>query len=91
MEGWNAEISMQRIGEDGVISDNVPIDTIRVSSDDLTVGCEDGIARLVAEDDDSLVEFEGESKPVGDGVAAPVSIGETRLEIRAELRTSGGE
>lgn len=90
-EGWTAEISMQRIGEDGVISDNVPIDTIRVSSDDLTVGCEDGIARLVAEDDDSLVEFEGESKPVGDGVAAPVSIGETRLEIRAELRTSGGE
>jgi hypothetical protein len=89
-EGWTAEISMQGIGEDGATSDQIPIDSVRVSSDDLTVDYEDGVANLVAEEYDLPVQFEGESQPVEEG-STSVTVGETRLEIRAELRTSGGD
>ena len=90
-EGWTAEISMQGVGEDGTTSDHVPIDVVRVSTDNLTINYEDGTARLAAEDHDSLVQFEGESHPVKQGSVPIVAIGETRLEIQAELRTSGGD
>ena len=88
-EGWTAEISMQGIGEDGTTSETVPINGVRVSSEDVNVDCEDGMARLIAESHDSLVQFEGESERVESETA--VTVGETRLEIRAELRTSGGD
>lgn len=87
-EGWTAEISMQGIGEDGGTSEPVPIDEVRVSAGDLNADCEDGVARLIAESHDSLVQFEGESERVEDENG--VTVGETRLEIRAELRTTGG-
>ena len=90
-EGWTAEISMQRIGEDGATSEQVPIETVRVSSDNVTVNYEDGVARVVAENDESLLQFKGESRPVEDGSSSLVTVGETRLEIRAELRTSGDD
>ena len=90
-EGWTAEISMQGIGEDGATSEHVPIDTVRVSSDDVTVDYEDGVAHIVAESDESLLQFKGESRPVEDEGSSSVAVGETRLEIRAELRTTGGD
>lgn len=90
-EDWTAKISMQEIGEDGATSEQVPIDTVRVSSDEATVDYEDGVARVVAGSDESLLQFEGESQPVEDESASQVTVGETRLEIRAELRTSGGD
>ncbi len=88
-EGWTAEISMQGIGEDGATSETIHIDAVRVSSEDVNVDCENGTARLIANSHDSLVQFEGESKRVEDETG--VTVGETRLEIRAELRTAGGD
>jgi hypothetical protein len=90
-KGWTAEISMQGIGEDGGTSEQVPIDTVRVSSDGVTVNYEGGVARVIAENGESLLQFEGESRPVEDGSTSPVTVGEIRLEIQAELRTSGGD
>lgn len=89
-DGWTAEISMQGVGEDGGTFGQVPIDSVS-TSDDVTVEYRDGNARIVAGDDVKDLEFRGESRPVDDGHASTVTVGETRLEIRAELRTREGE
>lgn len=87
---WSAEISMQGVGEDGSTFDLVPIEEVDVSSDGPTVEYEDGTARIIAEDA-SLLQFKGESRPVKSGQMSTVTVGETRIEIRAEVRNAGGE
>jgi len=90
-DGWTAEVSMQGVGEDGSTYDRVPIDTVNVSEDDVSVKCEDGVATIVADTDASVVQFEGETARVATGQTSTVAVGETRLEVHAELRTAGGE
>ncbi len=90
-EGWSVDISMKGVGEDGGTFGQVPIESVWTSSDTVTKECKDGAAKLVAEDGVAKIDFGGESYPVGDGDTSTVTVGETRLDIRAELRTRGGE
>jgi hypothetical protein len=89
-EGWSAEISMQGVGEDGATFEEIPIEEISTSSLDTSVNYENGTARIVAGEGVTKLEFEGVSSPVVQGDDDLV-VGETQLEIRAEIRTSEGE
>lgn len=90
-EGWTAEVSLTGIGEDGSQYDDVPIESITTDHEDVTVTTDDGIARIVAGPGANAVSFEGTSQSIGDGDFQSGRVGETRLEIRAELRTPEGE
>lgn len=90
-ERWTVEISMRGVGEDGATFEKVPVDTVEVSGADVPIKQEDGIARIVAGSGADRLEFEGYSSPVEMTHATEITIGETRLEIRAELRTVEGE
>jgi hypothetical protein len=90
-DGWTAEISLTGVGEDGSRYDDVPIATITSEHTDVTTDCEEGIARIRAGPDAGNVEFEGQSERVGEGDVRSGRVGETQLEIRAELRTGEGE
>lgn len=90
-EGWTASVSMTGIGEDGSRYDDVPIATIETDYDAVTTALEDGIARIVAGADADDVTFEGESDPVGHGDFLVGQVGETQIEIRAELETMEDE
>lgn len=88
---WTAEVSLTGIGEDGTKQDEVPIETVTADSDDVTVHVEDGTARIVAGSDARDVEFSGRSYEVGSGAFFSGDVGETQLEIKAELETPGGD
>jgi hypothetical protein len=90
-EKWTAEVSLTGIGEDGTKQDEVPIETVTADSDDVTVHVEDGTARIVAGSDARDVEFSGRSYEVGSGAFFSGDVGETQLEIKAELETPGGD
>lgn len=90
-EKWTAEVSLTGIGEDGTKQDEVPIETVSTDSDDVTVHVEDGVARIVAGDSAHDVEFNGRSYKVGSGAFFSGDVGETQLEIKAELKTPGGD
>lgn len=89
-EGWTADVSLTGIGEDGSQYDDVPIASIDAEHDSVTTTVEDGVARIVAGDEAEDVVFEGESDSVGHGDPLAGRVGETQLEIRAELETEGG-
>jgi hypothetical protein len=89
-EGWSAEISMRGVGEDGATFEEVPIESINTSKTDVSTEYENGTARIVASEDVTELDFDGVSSPVvqeGDDLV----VGETQLEIRAEVRTAEGE
>ncbi|QGN08137.1 hypothetical protein Hrd1104_00155 [Halorhabdus sp. CBA1104] len=88
-EGWTAEISLTGVGEDGARYDDVPIASVRSEHPDVTTDCEDGVARIVAGPDADAVRFDGESERFVEGGVRSGEIGETQLEIRAELETGG--
>lgn len=88
-EGWTAKVSLTGIGEDGSRHDEIPIQSIETAHPDVTTHCEEGIATITAGPDAADVEFDGESEPIGDGDVRSGQVGETQLEIRAELRTEG--
>ena len=90
-EGWTVEISMRGVGEDGTTFEQVPIDTVEVSGADVPIEMEDGVVRIAAGAEADRLEFEGRSSPVETTPATEVTVGETRLEVRAELRTVEGE
>lgn len=86
-EGWTAEVSLTGVGEDGSQYEDVPIATLNSEHDDVTTRCEDGVGIVTAGPCAHDVEFEGTSEPVGGGGVRSGRVGETQLEIRAELRT----
>lgn len=89
-EGWSAEISMRGVGEDGATFEEVPIDTLEPSSDAVSIEYENGSAQIIASEDVTELQFDGVSSPVAqerDGLV----VGETQLEIRAEIRTPEDE
>jgi len=88
-ESWTATVSLTGVGEDGSRYDDIPIARIDVEDSSVTINCEDGVARVTAGPDAARVEFDGESERVGDGDVRSGRVGETQLEIRAELRTRG--
>lgn len=90
-EGWSAEISLTGLGEDGSAFNEIPIGTLEADTADVRSEIENGHARLVGGPDASDVEFKGESEPLGDGDVTSGRIGETQLEIRAELREADND
>lgn len=90
-EKWSAEISLTGIGEDGSKQDEVPISSITTDSEFATVHVEDGTARIVADQDAHEVEFRGESYEVDSGTFFSGDVGETQLEIKAEMETTDGD
>ncbi len=90
-EEWNAEVSLTGIGEDGSKQDEVPISSLTAESEAVTVHIEDGIARITAGRDAHEVEFRGKSYEVGSRAFFSGDVGETQLEIKAEMETTGGD
>lgn len=83
---WTAEVTMTGLGEDGSRYGDVPIAMIDTDHEATTTAVEDGVARIVAGSEASDVRFEGVSDPVGPGDVSTGSIGETQIEVRAELK-----
>ncbi len=90
-DGWSAEIELTGIGEDGSSYDTIPIDSIHVKRDGPTSTVTAGEAQIVVEGDFDELRFEGYSHEVGTDDVSSGAVGETRLEIRAELRTTEGD
>lgn len=90
-EGWTAEISMTGVGEDGSKFEEIPIVSVDSTHKDITIEYENGSARIIAGSDATDVHFKGKSQMLKDADFASVRIGETQLEIQAELRTPKGD
>jgi hypothetical protein len=90
-DGWSAEISLTGMGEDGSSYEDVPVESLSVNDGSVTTVHENGIARLIADEELDEVEFEGESRATEESDLSSGEVGETQLEIRAELETSEGD
>lgn len=90
-EGWSAEVTLTGVGEDGSSYDAIPIDSIHVEQDSPTSTLSDGGAQINVEGTVGELRFEGHSQEIGADDVFSGSIGETQLEIRAEIRTSEGD
>lgn len=88
---WTAEISLTGVGEDGSRQDEVPIASVSTDSSAAEVHIEESVAKIVGGQDATEISFSGESVTVGSGDFLNGEVGETQLEIRAELTTTGGD
>lgn len=89
-EEWSASVSLTGVGEDGYTTESVPIVHVETDDSEVRTEVEDGRARLYG-DVDHAVSFNGETQPTGTGGLLSGEVGETRLEVEAELRTEDGE
>lgn len=87
-DGWTADVSLTGIGEDGSRYDEISVESISVGNDGVTTTYENGVARLIADEDVDTVEFEGRSYASDAADLLSGDVGETQLEIHAELQTS---
>mgnify|MGYP000064699323 CR=1 FL=1 len=90
-EGWTAEISLAGIGEDGSRYETIPVESISVDEEGVTEVYEQETARLVADECTDSVSFEGCSHAASGDDMLSGKVGETRLEVRAEIQTQGGD
>ncbi|QPV61567.1 hypothetical protein I7X12_12430 [Halosimplex litoreum] len=90
-ESWTAEISMMGVGEDGTRYDDVPIESISTDSEGVETTTEDGTVRLIADETSKEVTFEGHSRTKSESNLLSGEVGETQLEVRAELETTEGD
>lgn len=90
-EGWTAEVSLTGIGEDGSRYEDIPVESLSVDREGVTISYENGTARLVADGSTRDVTFEGHSDATKESDLLSGEVGETRLEIRAEVRTTEGD
>ncbi|KYH24586.1 hypothetical protein HAPAU_35690 [Halalkalicoccus paucihalophilus] len=90
-EKWTAEVSLTGIGEDGSKQDEVPISSLTADSEAVTVHVDDSVARIVADGDAHKVKFHGKSYEIGSGAFFSGNVGETQLEIKAEMETPAGD
>ncbi|EMA25392.1 hypothetical protein [Haloarcula amylolytica] len=90
-QGWTAEISLTGIGEDGSRSDEIPVESITVDAENVTKIHENGTARLVAEASTENASFEGHSHATDNEDMLSGKVGETQIEIRAEIQTTEGD
>lgn len=89
--GWTAEVSLTGVGEDGTKYQQIPIDSVDVDMEDVDITEEDGAMILQASPGVGRVELQGESHLIGHVDFFDGSVGETRLEIDAEVRLGGGD
>jgi len=90
-DGWSADISLTGIGEDGSRYDEIPVESISTNHENVVTALENGVARITADETVSEVEFEGQSGTAGKADLLSGDVGETELEIRAELETAEGD
>jgi hypothetical protein len=90
-EDWSAEISLTRVGEDGSRQEEIPVKEIEVENENVNAQFDDGTALLRADRSVQRMEFKGRSVATGESDSPRGEVGETQLEIRAELETNGGE
>lgn len=90
-EGWTASVMLTGIGEDGSRHDEIPISAIDSSNGVVTTTVEEGVAKIVAGPSADAVTFEGISEPIEGSDFLAGRVGETQLEIRAELDLDGGD
>ena len=90
-DGWSAEVALTGIGEDGSSYDAIPIESITVDEESVTTTITDGEAHISVKGDIGELEFEGKSHAIGAHDVMSGAVGETQLEIRAELRTTEGD
>jgi hypothetical protein len=90
-EGWTAEISLTGIGEDGSRYDEIPVESITVNAENVTKVHENGEARLVAEASTENASFEGYSHATDNKDMLNGKVGETQIEIKAEIQTTDGD
>lgn len=90
-EGWTASVMLTGIGEDGSRHDEIPISAIDLSNGVVTTTVEEGVAKIVAGPSADAVTFEGISEPIEGSDFLAGRVGETQLEIRAELDLDGGD
>lgn len=57
----------------------------------MVTALENGVARITADETVSEIEFEGQSGTAGKADLLSGDVGETELEIRAELETAEGD
>lgn len=88
---WGAEVSLTRVGEDGARLEEIPVEDIKVDNEGVNVQFDDGTALFRADRNVRRIEFEGRSTTTGEKDHLGGDVGETQLEIRAELETSEGE
>ena len=81
---------MRGVGEDGATFEEVPIESINTSNADVSTEYENGTARINASEDVTGLGFDGVSSPVVQEEDDLV-VGETQLEIRAEVRSPEDE
>ena len=87
-EGWSAVVALTGVGEDGSSYDAIPINSIHVEQNGPTSSLTDGEAQINVEGNVGELRFEGHSQEIGADDVVSGGIGETQLEIRAELRTT---
>lgn len=90
-EKWTAEVSLTQVGEDGSRQEEIPVEEVDVTNDRTSVQYDDGTAVLRADADVRELHFDGNSVRTGEGDPLDGGVGETQLEIRAELKTNEGD
>ncbi|AGB17588.1 hypothetical protein Halru_3022 [Halovivax ruber XH-70] len=84
---WSSDISLTGVGEDGSRYEEIPLDHVEVEQSGVSVSFEEGRAHLVANGDVDEVSFSGRTHPDEAADLVHGDVGETQLEILAELRT----
>jgi hypothetical protein len=87
---WSAIVSLTGVGEEGYTTENIPVARIDAQDSAVRTKTEDGRAHLYG-GDEHTVRFEGESEQIGSGSLLRGEVGETRLEIEAELVLNQGD
>ena len=88
LESWTAEISLTGVGEDGSRYEDLSIDGIDVDKPGTDTVRENGVAKIISNGELGAVEFEGATARIEGADLRSGRVGETQLEIRAEMSTS---
>ncbi len=86
-DGWSIEISLTGIGEDGSRYDEIPVASVSTDRDDVVTSFESDVARVSVDETVEELEFSGHSEPADTTALLSGDVGETELEIRAEIET----
>lgn len=91
--GWTATVSLSRVGEDGSVYDEIPIENLGADEDGVRCSTQNGVGRVEADSDVEKVTFRGQSRRIDGSVRDVVGgrVGATRLDIETELRRATEE
>jgi hypothetical protein len=88
-ESWTVTISLAGIGEDGARYDDIPIEGVETNSAAVTVNLKGDTAVIIGDSDATEVDFSGESESIANATVIRGDVGETQLELEAELELEG--